>query len=136
RRDPLAELVVAVDDCRGVVGVNRDPGIELIAVRLRGALGCARELAGVLRECRGRNREADDERAAGFQKLAPRKSLRSEVAHRPPPAIARPARLMAFIRRGYVPHRQMWPFIAVRISASVGLGFFESSSAALIIWPL
>jgi hypothetical protein len=38
--------------------------------------------------------------------------------------------------RGYVPQRQMWPFIAVRNCASVGGGVVESNSADLTIMPV
>ena len=53
-------------------------------------------------------------------------------AHR----VASAAALMAARMRGYVPHRQMWPFMAVSISASLGVLFFASSVAACMIWPL
>ena len=127
---------MAVNDRRRVVGVNRNPGVELIGARLHRPVIRPGQLTRVLRE-RGRSDgEADDQRAAGLEEVASRKSGRKAFTHRPPPAIASPARLIAFIRRGYVPQRQMCPFIAVRISASVGFAFFDSSSAALIIWPL
>ena len=37
--------------------------------------------------------------------------------------------------RGYVPQRHRWPFIAVRIWASVGFFVVASRSAAWIIMP-
>src|SRR5262245_45184500 len=129
-RDSLSELVVAVDDRCRVVRVNRDPAVKVAGIRLRPTLAGPRKLTWVLRE-RGRDHcETDNERAAGLEELTAGKFREEVVAHRVPPVIASPARLMAFIRRGYVPHRQMWPFMAVRISASVGFGFFDRSSAA------
>src|SRR5437870_4619052 len=72
--------------------------------------------------------ESDHQCAARFQKIA--------TNHAAPPAITREARWMAFMILGYVPQRHKWPFIAVRICASVGLGVFERSSELLMIMPL
>src|SRR4029079_12640158 len=73
--------------------------------------------------------ESDDQRSAGFEEIASK-------GHRAPPAITVDARSIALRIRGYVPHRQRWPFIAVRICASVGLGVFASNSADFTIIPL
>src|SRR5205085_3229372 len=82
--------------------------------------------------------EADDERAAGLQELLARKvPLVEKTRHRyfPPFAITAAACLIAVRIRGYVPQRQRWPFIAVRIWSSVGFFVVESRSAAWIIIP-
>jgi hypothetical protein len=51
-------------------------------------------------------------------------------------AIAFEARRIADRIRGYVPHRQICPFIADRICVSVGCGVLNNNSAPLMICPL
>src|SRR5438094_8542315 len=51
------------------------------------------------------------------------------------PSIEDAARWMALRMRWYVPQRQMLPLRASSMSASVGLGFLESSAAADMICP-
>jgi hypothetical protein len=53
----------------------------------------------------------------------------------PPFAITAAAFWIAVRIRGYVPQRQRWPFMAVRICASVGRLVVASRSAAWIIIP-
>ena len=53
----------------------------------------------------------------------------------PPFAITAAAFWIAVRIRGYVPQRHRWPFIAVRICASVGRFVVASRSAAWIIIP-
>ena len=42
---------------------------------------------------------------------------------------------MAAVILGYVPQRQMWPFIPLTISASLGLGVRRSKDTAPMIMP-
>src|SRR6201999_4495953 len=80
--------------------------------------------------------EADDQPAALDEGLA-RELLVHDLGHRyfPPFAITAAAFWIAVRMRGYVPQRQRWPFIAVRICASVGRFVVASRSAAWIIIP-
>ena len=50
-------------------------------------------------------------------------------------AIASAARSMASMIRGYVPQRQIFPFMKRRISSSLGRGFARKSADALTIIP-
>ena len=79
----------------------------------------------ILREQRVAQVEADDQRAAGLQKISPANHTGTS-RHRDATPAAWPSMI-----RGYVPQRHRCPFIAVRICASVGRGVFESSSDAL-----
>src|SRR6185436_16538392 len=135
RRVPLTEFDIAEEDRRRIVGVDGDPGIELVRIRCkRTANRTGWWLLPVDRRC---EREADEQRAAGLEEVTSGKRRGGRVAaHRPPPAIARAARWIAVMMRGYVPQRHRWPFMAVRICSTVGWGFLESSSAPLMIWPL
>ena len=84
-----------------------------------------------------REAEADDEPAAGLHERLARELLVEHLGHGyfPPFAITAAAFWIAVRIRGYVPHRQRWPFIAVRICASVGRFVVASRSAAWIIIP-
>src|ERR1017187_5060348 len=56
--------------------------------------------------------------------------------HRVPPLAARcAARFTASTIRGWVPHRQTFPFIAVTICSSLGFGVLLSNEVALRIMP-
>src|SRR6478672_5835711 len=59
----------------------------------------------------------------------------SVIGYFPPFAITAAAFWMAVRIRGYVPQRHRWPFIAVRICASVGRLVVARRSAAWIIIP-
>ena len=49
--------------------------------------------------------------------------------------VAAAAVLMAFLMRTYVPHLQIFPFMAASISSSLGEGFLFKSAVALMICP-
>ncbi len=96
RRRALAELDEADEDGRGVVGVDGDPAVDLIAgwrARRRGRSG----LAPSTFWRRTGEGEADDQRAAGLQQSA---AVEGGRAHRRPPLIAPAARLIALTIRG------------------------------------
>ena len=82
-------------------------------------------------------READDHRAAALDERLARELLVQDLGHGyfPPFAITAAAFWIAVRIRGYVPQRHRWPFIAVRICASVGRLVVASRSAAWIIIP-
>src|SRR4029079_8106394 len=86
---------------------------------------------------RARDRERDDERAATLHERLARELLLQQVGHGyfPPFAITAAAFWIAVRIRGYVPQRHRWPFIAVRICASVGRLVVARRSAAWIIIP-
>ena len=79
----------------------------------------------------------DDQRAAALDERPARELLVEHLGHGyfPPFAITAAAFWIAVRIRGYVPQRQRWPFIAVRICASVGRFVVASRSAAWIIIP-
>ena len=81
--------------------------------------------------------KADDHRAAALEERLARELLVEHLGHGyfPPFAITAAAFWIAVRIRGYVPQRQRWPFIAVRICASVGRFVVASRSAAWIIIP-
>ena len=81
--------------------------------------------------------EADEHRAAALDERLARELLVQHLRHGyfPPFAITAAAFWIAVRIRGYVPQRQRWPFIAVRICASVGRFVVASRSAAWIIIP-
>ena len=81
--------------------------------------------------------EADDQRAAALDERLARELLVEHLGHGyfPPFAITAAAFWIAVRIRGYVPQRHRWPFIAVRICASVGRFVVASRSAAWIIIP-
>src|SRR4029079_8870019 len=134
RRVPLTELDIAEEDRRRVVAVDGDPRIELLRVRCKWTRN--RTPGRLLRIDARREGEPDQQRATCLEEVAPGKRRRGRLAaHRPPP-IARDARWIALIIRGYVAHLHKCPFIAVRICSTVGCGLLESSSAPLMIWPL
>jgi hypothetical protein len=71
RRRPLPELGEADVDRRGIVGVNRQPGVDLFEVeRSSGGSGFRPTDGRCLTEQRVAEREADDERAAGLDEVA------------------------------------------------------------------
>src|SRR5690606_25140 len=140
RRRALAELDVADIERRGVVGMDREPGVDELGVRRSGGRAAGGRLC-TSRDRQVADRETDDERAAGLEERAPadraeRVAARAHSRSSEAAPIARAARLIALTMRGYVPQRQRCPFIAARISASLGSGFPSSSSAALMIIPL
>ena len=116
-----------------VVAVDRKPRIEQFLLRLTGPER-ERHADGFLCAGAQRQRKPNEQRATGFQQIAPREFDRARfVAHF---ATSREARRMALRMRGYVPQRHKCPFIAVRISSSLGRGLCARSSAALIVMPL
>jgi hypothetical protein len=124
RRVSLAELRKPDVDRSRVVGVDGQPRVDLLGIRRSG------NTAPIFRGQRLAKAETDDESATGFEEIA------ANYAAHATPAMAREARWIALMTRGYVPQRHRWPFMAVRICASVGCGTFESSSEALMIIPL
>ena len=116
-----------------VVAVDSKPRVEQLLFRLAGPER-QRDADGLLCAGTQRQRKSDEQRATGFQEIAPREFDRARlVAHF---ATSREARRMALRMRGYVPQRHKCPFIAVRISSSLGRGLRARSSAALIVMPL
>src|SRR5205085_5557408 len=117
----VTELGLAVRDGDRVVGVERDPRVDLRLVGQevrRGAL--AERGVRVGRLCLSGSSceaEADDQCAAALDEGLARDVLLMHEArhHLPPFAITAAACLIAVRMRGYVPHRQRWPFMAVRI---------------------
>src|SRR4029078_10644220 len=120
----------------GVIAVQHNPGIDArLGERPRTR---KRTVRAQRTPSHAREAEADDQGAAAFQeRLAAELLLMQETRHGylPPFAITEAACLIAVKIRGYVPQRQRWPFIAVRIWSSVGFFVVESRSAAWIIIP-
>src|SRR5262249_10840872 len=135
------ELRLAVRDDHLVVLRDRKPGVARVQVGkpVTGAARVERRVARRSKRIPGPvHAEADDECAAGLEELLPRELLLvQKTRHRyfPPFAITAAACLIAVRILGYVPQRQRWPFIAVRIWSSVGFFVVESRSAAWIIIP-
>src|SRR6186997_2060732 len=97
--------------------MDRDPRVDLVLINAvaRIRIDGRRRLAG---ERRAEDGEADDQRAAALDELLTAELLLMHEARHgylPPFAITAAACLIAVRIRGYVPQRQRWPFIAVRI---------------------
>ncbi len=144
--DILAHFNLAREDFHLAVGVDVQPRAEVF-----GKFMTASAAAGLLRHC-GVRREADKkppakdfEKAAAVELQRGRWMFRTdgialnehliETHPRPPCADERAARWTAATMRGYVPQRQMLPFIASTICASEGLCVSRSSDVALMIMP-
>ena len=134
-RDALADLALAGQQRRGVVGVDPQPRVE--PVQRRVVAGRRDGRAGLARDRRAAEAETHDHRAAALDERRARELLVQHLRHRyfPPFAITAAAFWIAVRIRGYVPQRHRWPFIAVRICASVGRFVVASRSAAWIIMP-
>src|SRR5262249_14815610 len=88
----LPELAFAEIDRRGVVDMDRDPGIDRIGIRWASDIAAR----GGCRTSHAREAEADDEGATALEQVAAReRELVRNVGHRVSPAILADATLMA-----------------------------------------
>ena len=67
RRNPLTYLMVADKDCGRVVGVDRNPSVDLMRIRLQGRHCSAAQLS-LLRDQLRSHGGSDDQRAARLEK--------------------------------------------------------------------
>jgi hypothetical protein len=138
RRRALTHLDLAHLEAGRVVGVDRQPRVDrdLVERAVRGIrIGCGLGCLGA--DTGADDAEGHDHRAAALHERLARELLVQQLRHDyfPPFAITAAAFWMAVRIRGYVPQRQRWPFMAVRICASVGRFVVASRSAAWIIIP-
>ena len=94
----LAEFALAEIDGRGVVGMDRDPGVDRVHVEgtrdvtARGKCGASRDAG---------HAEADDQRAPALEQIATREiQIGLMRAHRTSPAMREDASWIAFMTRG------------------------------------
>jgi hypothetical protein len=122
RGDVLPHLVAVASEHNHAVGLDRDPRVGLEAAGCRGLRGGVAET------------KADEESTArGGGNLE--EFTTGERVHAAPPSFFA-ASLIAVRTRPYVPQRQMFPFMALSICASVGFGVLVSSAVAAITCPL
>src|SRR5262249_16242769 len=108
--DALPHVHLAEEGSHAAVGQHRDPRIELVGSERR--LVCTRRLA----ECRvsgAGHHDADNERAAGLEKVAPREMCLTR--HGRPYAFDPAARFTAPTIAMWVPQRRLIPARACRI---------------------
>ncbi|MNN47128.1 hypothetical protein D3C81_1615340 [compost metagenome] len=127
--DTLANFGLADGDDDLAIGGNFDKGVWF-----EGGVGAA---AGYT--CHGirelqRDRQSGGNGPCGQEESAAREEGRRFHAFSPLRNSAAAA-LMAFLIRGYVPQRQMFPDIAASISSSDGSGVSMIRLAADMIWP-
>ena len=144
---PGAGLDLAGEEGRGVVGVHRKPGIELIR-RRRGEVatrGAGRQPRSRVRRVGPEEGEGDDEPARSPEKPAPAEpgSARSSAdrlmhSHDRPPcyACSRAARSTARTIRICVPQRHRLASRADMMAARVGCGSLSRNAVAVMIMPL
>ena len=127
-----AEIDLAAEDRDAVVGADGEPRIDcFLGHRLRRAQ----------RRGAGRAGRPDIEKPTARMPLAFRNARRSNevLGHElscSPPVQAAAARFTAATMRLWVPQRQRLSASAARMSASLGLLFFASSAAEVMIMPL
>jgi hypothetical protein len=133
--DALYELGLAGENGDAAIGADADPGIEHRLV-----VQAARELAGLRARQTRQERKADDECAAARDEAAPvhgcgHRAPTHGCGHSAPTHGSRAARSTARRIRMWVPQRQRFPLICLRISALVGGGVRSSSACAWRIIP-
>ena len=119
---------------------DRDPRVDRVSGSAGSRCGAAlgeRRVAGRRRRRAGGGRAPTTSAPPPLRNVLRENSLFEDLGHGyfPPFAITAAAFWIAVRIRGYVPQRQRWPFIAVRICASVGRLVVASRSAAWIIIP-
>ena len=131
---PLPEVDLAEIRRRAAVGMDRNPGIQLLGRESRFA-GGDRLRPG----CSGGPRDGgpDDQRTGGQEKFAAVRRRGGEMVHVPAfHAIRACTRLIARRIATCAPQRHLRPASASRICASLAAGFFLRNAAVVITQPL